>query len=239
MTTPDRGLLARDLLIRHEDFSALYDFHAPAGAFCALIGPSGGGKTTLLNAIAGFERPTSGELRFDGEDLSPLPPARRPSTILFQSDNLFGHLDAFQNVAIGVRPNLRLTQEERRDVMEALARTGLLGKEKRLPSQLSGGERQRVGLARAAARRRPLLLLDEPFSALDPGLRADMIAMVDELRRERGATVLLSLHTPQDMLGRADLAMFVAEGRIVAVGEPERLFAGGLDARLDAYLGRR
>jgi thiamine transport system ATP-binding protein len=232
------GLAARDLLIKHDDFIACYDFTAPHGAFCGLIGPSGGGKTTLLNAVAGFERPTSGRLTFDGLDLTPLSPAARPATILFQSDNLFGHLDAFDNVAIGLRPSLRLTEEERSDAFEALARVGLKGKERRRPFDLSGGERQRVGLARALARRRPLLLLDEPFSALDPGLRSDMIELVDEIRRERDVTVLLSLHTPNDMADRADLAFFIAEGGVAVSGPPATLLRGGLDPRLDAYLGR-
>lgn len=236
--TDASGLVVRDLLISHEDFTATYDLVAPRGAFCALMGPSGGGKTTLLNAIAGFEAPSAGSLRFDGVDLVPLAPAQRPATILFQSDNLFGHLDAFANVAIGLRPSLRLNAQEREEALEALARVGLKGKERRKPAELSGGERQRVGLARALARRRPLLLLDEPFSALDPGLRADMIALLDEIRRERGATVLLSLHTPQDMLGRADMAAFIAEGRVILTGAPHTLLQGRLDARLDAFLGR-
>jgi thiamine transport system ATP-binding protein len=232
------GLAARGLTIVHPDFSATYDLSVARGAFCALIGPSGGGKTTLLNAIAGFETPARGELVFDGADLTRLEPAQRPVTILFQEHNLFGHLDVARNVAIGLRPDLKLDESERGRVQDALARVGLAGKEQRRPDELSGGERQRVGLARALARDRPLLLLDEPFGALDPGLRRDMIALVDALRRERGATVLLSLHTPQDMLGHADAAVFVAEGRVILTATPEAALAGDLDPRLAAYLGR-
>ena len=100
-----------------------------------------------------------------------------------------------------------------------------------------GAARGDPRVVRALVRDRPLLLLDEPFAALDPGLRRDMIALVDALRRERGATVLLSLHTPADMIGHADLAAFIAEGRAILVDSPERALAGGLDPRLDAYLG--
>jgi thiamine transport system ATP-binding protein len=231
------GLVADDLTVAHPDFSATYDLAVPRGAFCALIGPSGGGKTTLLNTIAGFERIARGQLSFGGVDLAPLAPAARPVTVLFQDHNLFAHLDVTANVAIGLKPDLRLDAAQRAEVADALTRVGLAGKEGRRPADLSGGERQRVGLARALVRNRPLLLLDEPFAALDPGLRRDMIALVDELRRERGATVLLSLHTPADMIGHADLAAFIAEGRAILVDSPDRALAGGLDPRLDAYLG--
>ncbi|MBK9082566.1 MAG: ATP-binding cassette domain-containing protein [Rhizobiales bacterium] len=231
------GLVADGLTVVHPDFTATYDLAVPRGAFCALIGPSGGGKTTLLNTVAGFEAIARGTLRFGGVDLAPLAPAARPATALFQDHNLFAHLDVTANVAIGVRPDLRLDEGQRAEVAQALARVGLAGKERRRPADLSGGERQRVALARALVRDRPLLLLDEPFAALDPGLRRDMIALVDALRRERGATVLLSLHTPTDMLGHADLAAFIAEGRAILVDSPARALAGGLDPRLDAYLG--
>ena len=153
---------------------------------CALIGPSGGGKTTLLHAIAGFARPIAGTLVFDGYDLLPLGP-ERPLTLLFQEHNLFPHLSAAQNVGIGISPNLRLNAAQTAAVAGALARVGLPGLGNRMPAELSGGQRQRVALARALVRDRPLMLLDEPFSALDPGLRRDMIGLVDALRREQGS----------------------------------------------------
>lgn len=232
------GLLLRDLTIVHADFTATYDLALPRGAFCGLIGPSGGGKTTLLNAIAGFETPARGTLTFEGQDLLPLEPAARPVTILFQENNLFEHLSAFQNVALGLRPDLKLTEAQRDAVAAALDKVGLKGKEARRPGHLSGGERQRVAIARALVRQRPLWLMDEPFGALDPGLRREMIALIEAMRREQGASVLLSLHTPADMLGHADCAAFIAEGRVALVDAPEALLAGGRGAALDAYLGR-
>ncbi len=194
----------------------------PAGALCGLIGPSGGGKTTLLHAIAGFERPTSGTLYFAGRDLLPLEPRERPLSILFQDHNLFPHLTATQNVGLGVDPRLRLSDAQIREVEAALQRVGLAGLGGRRPAELSGGQRQRVAIARALVRKRPLMLLDEPFGGLDPGLRREMIALVDRLRRDEGLTVLVSIHTPEDLAGVAELMAFIDEGRVVAAAPPAR-----------------
>ncbi len=109
---------------------------------------------------------------------------------------------------------------------------------KRRPAELSGGQRQRVAIARALVRHRPLMLLDEPFGALDPGLRHDMIQLIDALRREEGLTVLLSIHTPEDIAGIADLLAFVAEGRVIAAGPPAEVLRTGRDPEIDRYLGR-
>src|SRR5690606_16318521 len=146
-------------------------------------GPSGGGKTTLLHAIAGFEQPEAGSLRFAGQDLLPLAPAQRPVSMLFQDHNLFPHLTAAENVALGLKPSLRLDAGERERVAATLAEVNLAELASRRPAELSGGQRQRVALARALLRGKPLMLLDEPFGALDPGLRREMIARVDALRR--------------------------------------------------------
>ena len=231
------GLDVAGLNLRYADFAAQYDLVVPRGALCALIGPSGGGKTTLVNAIAGFERPVSGALRFGGRSLLGLAPHLRPMTILFQDHNLFPNLDAFANVAIGLDPGLRLTAAQRDKARQALERVRLADKAARLPAELSGGERQRVALARALVRDRPLLLMDEPFSGLDPGLRRDMLALTDVLRRERGTTVLLSLHTPEDMLGVADMAAFVDAGRVALTGPPRDLLKEPSNPALRAYLG--
>jgi len=233
-----RLLEAVDLLLEYPDFSARYTLSVPAGALCALIGPSGGGKTTLLHAIAGFERPRSGLLRFAGQDLLPLPPAERPLSILFQDYNLFPHLTAFQNVGLGISSRLKLDAAAQARVRSALSRVGLPGLEGRLPGGLSGGQRQRVAIARALVRGRPLMLLDEPFGGLDPGLRREMIALVDDLRRAEGLTVLVSIHTPEDLVERAELMAFVAEGRVVALAPPATLLAPGADPLIDRYFGR-
>ena len=233
------GLVLNALTLRYPSFVASYSLHVPQGALCALIGPSGGGKTTLLNAIAGFERPESGTASLNGQSLLGLPPHRRPVTVLFQDNNLFPNLDAFQNIGIGLNPGLRLSGSQNASVHQALQRVGLGNKAKRLPAHLSGGERQRVALARALVRDRPLLLMDEPFSGLDPGLRKDMLDLTDALRKERGTTVLLSLHTPEDTLGVADMAAFVLNGEIALCGNPQALLDNPPQPALRAYLGLR
>jgi thiamine transport system ATP-binding protein len=227
-----------DLRLEFADFHASYSLAIPAGALCGLIGPSGGGKTTLLHAIAGFEKPVSGTLRFTGLDLLGLSPAARPLSILFQDHNLFPHLSTEQNVGLGIDPTLRLGAAARAAAREALARVGLEGYGARRPAELSGGQRQRVALARALVRRRPLMLLDEPFGGLDPGLRLEMIELVDALRREQGLTVLLSIHTPEDLAGRADLIAFVAEGHVLAAASTEDVLRPGRHPIIDGYFGR-
>ncbi|KUL95487.1 thiamine ABC transporter ATP-binding protein [Bosea sp. WAO] len=225
------------LALRYPGFEARYDLAVPAGALCAVIGPSGGGKTTLLHAIAGFERPHSGTLRFAGQDLLPLAPAQRPVSILFQDHNLFPHLTAAENVALGLKPSLRLDDGERQRVAAALAEVSLTEFASRRPAELSGGQRQRVALARALLRGKPLMLLDEPFGALDPGLRREMIARVDALRRSHGLTVLMTLHTPEEAAQTSELFAFVAHGRVEAAGPWERLTAPDGPEPVRRFLG--
>ncbi len=227
-----------DLALDYPDFSANYSLTVPAGALCGLIGPSGGGKTTLLHAIAGFASPTRGALRFNGRDLLGLKPAERPLSILFQDHNLFPHLTAAENVGLGISPRLRLDRGQHDAVAEALARIGLARLGQRRPAELSGGQRQRVALARAIVRRRPLMLLDEPFSGLDPGLRREMIELVDALRRDEGLTVLISIHMPEELGAAADLMAFVAAGRVLDVAAPGEMLRAGRNAAIDRYLGR-
>jgi thiamine transport system ATP-binding protein len=230
-------LLIDDCRLDYSDFAARYSLGVPAGALCAIVGPSGGGKTTLLNLVAGFERQASGTLTFGGQHLTPLRPAERPVAMVFQDHNLFPHLTAFENAALGLRPSLRLDWEERLAVTEALAAVELDGLGGRRPEQMSGGQRQRVALARALVTRKPLLLLDEPFGALDPGLRRTMIRLVDALRRQRAITVLLTIHTPEDIISVADRAAFVADGEVIAEGSPSEVLDPGRDARIAAFLG--
>lgn len=202
------------------DFTADYSLDVENGTLCAVVGPSGGGKTTLLHMIAGFETPASGELSFDEVDLRPLPPAKRPVAIVFQDHNLFPHLSARENASLGLRPSLRLTHEERAAVAETMAAVGLSGLGERKPGEMSGGQRQRVALARALVSRRPLIMLDEPFSNLDPGLRRDMILLVDQMRKSRPVTILMTIHTPDEVADIADQMALVANGRVVASGAP-------------------
>lgn len=218
------------------DFEADYTMHVQAGSLCAVIGPSGGGKTTLLHMVAGFEKPESGTLTFGGQNLLPLEPAKRPVAIVFQDHNLFPHLDALQNAALGLRPSLRLSAEDRALAVEMLEAVGLKGFESRKPGEMSGGQRQRVALARALVSGRPLILLDEPFSSLDPGLRRDMVQLVDRLRRRRKVTILMTIHTPEDVADLADQMVFVANGRVEASGTPSEILKSSLAPRIAAAI---
>jgi thiamine transport system ATP-binding protein len=188
--------------------------------------------------IAGFETPESGRMSFGGRDLLPLDPAKRPVAIVFQDHNLFPHLTAAENVALGLRPSLRVTEEERSAIAEMLDAVGLRGLDQRKPGEMSGGQRQRVALARALVSGRPLILLDEPFSSLDPDLRRIMVQLVDTLRRRRPVTIVMTIHTPEDIAGLADQMAFVADGKVVASGSPSEILNGSLAARIAASVAR-
>jgi thiamine transport system ATP-binding protein len=230
-------LIVDECRLVYPDFEALYSLRVETLSLCAVVGPSGGGKTTLLHMVAGFETPVAGRLSFAGADLLPLEPSRRPVSLVFQDHNLFPHLTAFENVALGIRPSLRLSGADRLLVRETLEAVDLRGFEDRRPGEMSGGQRQRVALARALASSRPLLLLDEPFGALDPGLRRSMIRLVDDLRRSRGITVLMTIHTPEEIVGIAEKMAFVADGRIIASGSPAAVLDPDRDERIRAFCG--
>ena len=202
----------------------------------ALMGPSGSGKTTLLNVLAGFVEPEQGALTWQGQDLLSLMPAQRPFTSLFQEHNLFAHLNLADNVGLGLHPGLNLTQAQRQEVEVALEQVGLQGMGQRLPASLSGGQRQRTALARALVRRQPWLLLDEPFSALDPGLRQEMIGLVAELQAEHNLSIVLVTHDPQDALKMASEVMFIAEGGVYWQGQGND-FLQQQSAPIQRYLG--
>jgi thiamine transport system ATP-binding protein len=225
-------LKIEDCRLEYPDFQARYSLSVGDGTLCAVVGPSGGGKTTLLHMIAGFETPISGTLLLDGIDLIPLGPAERPVSLVFQDYNLFPHLTAAQNIGLGIRPSLRLDEGEQERVRETIRAVDLEGLADRLPGEMSGGQRQRVALARALASGRRLLLLDEPFGALDPGLRRSMIRLVDRLRRENRMTVLMTIHTPEDVMEVAEQMAFVAEGEVIASGEPNQVLDPLRDRRI-------
>ncbi|MGO4851860.1 thiamine ABC transporter ATP-binding protein [Phaeovulum sp. W22_SRMD_FR3] len=224
------------LFLQQDDFTLEAHLSLAPGSRTAVIGPSGAGKSTLLSAIAGFLAPTRGRILWQGADLSPVPPGARPLSILFQDQNLFPHLTLAQNIGLGISPSLRLTAADRQRIAQALERTGLAGLEARKPAQLSGGQQSRVALARALLRARPILLLDEPFAALGPALKAEMLALVAELADEQGTTLLMVSHDPQDARVLTPQAVLVAEGR-VAPPVPTGPLLDNPPPALAAYLG--
>ncbi|MBL3569879.1 thiamine ABC transporter ATP-binding protein [Rhodovulum sulfidophilum] len=224
------------LAILQGGFSLTADLTVAPGQIVALLGPSGAGKSTILDTIAGFLAPDRGRVLWKDTDLGPLAPGDRPLSVLFQDNNLFPHLTAAQNVGLGLRPGLRLDRDQTRAVETALDRVGLAGLGPRKPAALSGGQRGRVALARMLLRNRPLMLLDEPFAALGPALKAGMLDLVAELARETGATVLFVTHDPADARAIADQTILVAEGRAHAPRATAKLLADPPPA-LRAYLG--
>jgi thiamine transport system ATP-binding protein len=214
-----------------------FDFDVAAGEVLSLIGPSGSGKSTLLSLIAGFVSASSGQILVRNQDIQSLAPAQRPVTIVFQEHNLFPHLDLFTNVALGVNPSLKLTQGQATAVAEALQKLGLDGLEKRLPGQLSGGQRQRVALARALVREREILLLDEPFAALGPALREEMIELVKALVAKQSMAALLVSHQPADALLASERTAFIDNGRVIAVDQTRDLLSRSSQIEIRKYLG--
>lgn len=210
---------------------------ARSGEWIAVVGPSGAGKTTLINLISGFLAPDSGSLRFEGQDLLPLPPADRPITSLFQEHNLFHHMTAADNVGLGLDPGLRLSAKQNSKVADALARVGLADRRNDLPGDLSGGERQRVALARALVRNRPVLLLDEPLSQLDPALRFETLRLISDLHNDRQLTILMVLHTPWEAVAFVDRYLFIDKGETSAEFTPDEFRRRKLPEAVLAYLG--
>lgn len=210
-------LVLEDLRYAHRGQPQAYDFSmtASAGEVTAISGPSGSGKSTLLDLIAGFLTPLSGTMTLDGLDLLPLPPEARPVSILFQSESLFEHLTAAHNVALGL-PHRTPKAHAHDKVQAALAEVGLPGIGRQRADTLSGGQKQRVALARTLLRNRPVLLLDEPFSALDDESRAATRALVKSLTEAHDWITVLVSHHKEDIAALAARRYRITEGRLSA-----------------------
>lgn len=222
--------------IENGDFTLNADLSFTPGSAVAIIGPSGAGKSTLLEAIAGFRALRSGRILWQANDITQHSPGKRPIAMLFQDGNLFPHLSAGQNIALGVRPNGRLRPEEHLKVQTALERVGLSGMAQRKPAELSGGQQSRVALARVLVQRRQILLLDEPFAALGPALKAEMLDLVAELIAGTETTLLMISHDPQDARRIADHTVLVADGIAHPAAPTAELLDNPPDS-LRAYLG--
>lgn len=229
-------LRLEEVQIRQRDFTLFADLEVPLGSRNAVIGPSGAGKSTLLAAISGFLSPSRGHITWDKADITHAAPGIRPIAMLFQDNNLFPHLTVQQNVGLGLRPNLRLSDPDHARIEAAIERVGLAGMAARRPSELSGGQQSRAALARILVQDKPLILLDEPFAALGPALRQDMLLLVRELTLEAGASLLMVTHAPEDVARVADAVIFVESGRAHAPEPAEALMKSPPPA-LRSYLG--
>lgn len=189
-----------------------WHFQVKPGDLLAIVGTSGVGKSTLLNVLCGLHEPDSGDVQWQGGSVMALPAHRRPFGMLFQSHNLFDHLSVEVNLALGLNPSGRLTEAQRQALLQAAERFGIAGLLTRKPYALSGGQQQRVALARVFLQRKPVLLLDEPFSSLDPALRQEGLDWVKDIQTSLGTTVLLVTHHLDEMVSVTDQVLLGLNG---------------------------
>jgi iron(III) transport system ATP-binding protein len=211
---------------RYGAFTALggVSFRVDRGEFVSVLGPSGCGKTTILRVISGLDHQDAGTVRIGGADVSRLPVSRRNVGIVFQSYALFPNLSAADNVAYGLRRQVRLRDKRLRRVKELLTLVGLTGLGDKFPAQLSGGQQQRVALARAMALAPDILLLDEPLSALDAAVRTHLRGEIKDLQRRLGVTTLMVTHDQEEALTMADRILVLHDGRLAQEGTPRDIY---------------
>jgi sulfate/thiosulfate transport system ATP-binding protein len=221
------------------DFQALADvsLDIPEGSLTALLGPSGSGKSTLLRIVAGLETPDGGRVEIDGTDATALPPQRRGIGFVFQHYAAFKHMSVYDNVAFGLKIRKTPKAQATRRVEELLGIVGLSGYAKRYPAQLSGGQRQRMALARALAVEPRVLLLDEPFGALDATVREELRQWLRRLHDEVGVTTVLVTHDQQEAMDVADQLVVLNAGRIEQIGTPREIYEQPATSFAMSFLG--
>ncbi|MEM6107224.1 sulfate ABC transporter ATP-binding protein [Mycobacterium sp. 050272] len=237
--TGDLAITVRDANKRYGDFVALehVDFVVPTGSLTALLGPSGSGKSTLLRTIAGLDQPDTGTITINGRDVTRVPPQRRGIGFVFQHYAAFKHMTVRDNVAYGLKIRKRPKAEIKEKVDNLLEVVGLSGFQGRYPNQLSGGQRQRMALARALAVDPQVLLLDEPFGALDAKVREDLRAWLRRLHDEVHVTTVLVTHDQAEALDVADRIAVLNKGRIEQVGSPTEVYDAPANAFVMSFLG--
>ena len=230
----------RDLARSFGDLKAVdgVNLDVYAGEFLTLLGPSGSGKTTVLRLIAGFEKPDSGTIQLNGQDVSQLPPYQRDVNTVFQDYALFPHMDVISNIEYGLRVKGVEKSERRARASTALQQVRLDGFGERKPAQLSGGQRQRVALARALVNRPSVLLLDEPLGALDLKLREQMQIELKELQREVGITFIFVTHDQEEALTMSDRIAIFNRGKIEQLGTPREVYENPETKFVSEFVGQ-
>ncbi|MDQ0469515.1 ABC transporter ATP-binding protein [Labrys wisconsinensis] len=213
------------------------DLHIRQGEFFSLLGPSGCGKTTTLRMIAGFVRPSGGQILVGGEDITALPPEKRGIGIVFQNYAIFPHMSVAENIAFGLMLRKQPRETIRRKVADALRQVGLTGYDERFQRQLSGGEQQRVALARVLVTEPRILLLDEPLSALDKSLREDMKYWIKDLQRSLGITTVYVTHDQDEALTMSDRIGVMNRSVVVQVGTPQEIYESPQDLFVTTFIG--
>ena len=216
----------KNIYKRYGDFLASdnVSFGIEKGKLVALLGPSGSGKTTLLRMIAGLENPNSGDIFIDGKRVNDIPASKRGIGFVFQNYALFRYMTVFDNVAFGLELQKMPKKQIKERVKELLELTGLSGMEKRYPNQLSGGQRQRVAFARALAPNPQVLLLDEPFAAIDAKVRTELRSWLKEMVEKLGITSIFVTHDQDEAVEVADEIIITNEGRVEQMGDPVEIY---------------
>ncbi len=229
-------LILDKLEVQHGNYRLTADLTLKKNAVCAIIGPSGAGKSTLLSAISGFIKPTSGRISHDDHDITHLAPSKRPVSILFQDNNLFPHLTIEQNIGLALCAKLKLKGKDKQRISDMLNLVGLSGFENRKPAQLSGGQQSRAAIARILLQDRPLVLLDEPFGALGPALKDEMLDLCVDMFRKTQKTVIMVTHDPIDAKRISDCVIGIKDGKTSDV-LPTGAFFKEPPMGLSRYLG--
>ena len=226
-----------NVILDHQPILRNVSLEVRDGEFISLLGPSGCGKTTMLKTVAGLLPVSSGEIFLGGQEVSRVPTHRRGAVVVFQDLRMFPHMTALENVAFPLKMQGIPRKERLKIGSEYLEKVHLAGRENQPVSQMSGGQQQRVALARALAAKPKLLLLDEPFSALDENLREDMRHLVKQLQRELGVTTVLVTHDRGEALSMSDRVALMFDGRLVQYGVPEEIYTRPATRQAADYFG--
>ena len=210
-----------NISIKLDNFRTKFTVEIKKGEWVGIIGQSGAGKSTFLNLIAGFAQPEVGSLLINNIEMRDLPASKRSISSLFQDNNLFPHLSVYQNIAIAIKPNLKLHDNEKKKIFEIIEYLNLSSKIHSSIGTLSGGERQRVALGRVMSSDKKILLLDEPFSQLDPNLRIEMLELIKKIREKKNITIIMAIHTPAEAIDFVSRFLLIKEGEILRELEPQ------------------
>ena len=217
-----------NISIKLDNFRTKFTVEINKGEWVGIIGQSGAGKSTFLNLIAGFAQPEVGSLLINNTEMRNLSASKRSISSLFQDNNLFPHLSVYQNIAIAIKPNLKLHENEKGKIFEIVEYLNLSSKIHSSIGTLSGGERQRVALGRVMSSDKKILLLDEPFSQLDPNLRIEMLELIKKIREKKKITIIMAIHTPAEAIDFVSRFLLIKEGEVSRELEPQ-------DYRIDLY----
>ena len=217
-----------NISIKLDNFRTKFTVEINKGEWVGIIGQSGAGKSTFLNLIAGFAQPEVGSLLINNTEMRNLSASKRSISSLFQDNNLFPHLSVYQNIAIAIKPNLKLHENEKEKIFEIIEYLNLSSKIHSSIGTLSGGERQRVALGRVMSSDKKILLLDEPFSQLDPNLRIEMLELIKKIREKKKITIIMAIHTPAEAIDFVSRFLLIKEGKVFRELEPQ-------DYRIDLY----